>query len=146
MDASAARASDLMQPCKRGPVLVGEPAAAAEGDDLPSQRAVALGVESDRVDVAEVSVNPLNVAVGTDFDAVGGPVGGRCLPEPLTDNHSEEKRMESTSLTALADEQLAVARHAHSGRAAHTIHGGHDHPLRQTLLSLAQGGRVHSAV
>jgi phage replication-related protein YjqB (UPF0714/DUF867 family) len=46
--------------------------------------------------------------------------------------------MESTSLSALADEQLAVARHAHSGRATHTIHGGHDHPLRQTLLALAQ--------
>jgi quercetin dioxygenase-like cupin family protein len=47
--------------------------------------------------------------------------------------------MESTSLTALADEQLALARQAHSGRAAHTIHGGHDHALRQTLLALARG-------
>jgi quercetin dioxygenase-like cupin family protein len=47
--------------------------------------------------------------------------------------------MESTSLTALADEQLAQARQNHSGRAAHTIHGGHDHALRQTLVALAQG-------
>jgi quercetin dioxygenase-like cupin family protein len=32
-----------------------------------------------------------------------------------------------------------LARQAHSGRAAHTIHGGHDHELRQTVLALAAG-------
>lgn len=48
--------------------------------------------------------------------------------------------MESLSLNQLADEQLAAARAAGSGRAAHTIHGGHDHMLRQTLIALA-GGR-----
>ena len=42
----------------------------------------------------------------------------------------------STSLTALADEQQALARTAHSGRAAHTVYGGHEHTLRQTLLAL----------
>lgn len=47
--------------------------------------------------------------------------------------------MESLSLTELADEQLAAARAAHSGRAAHTVHGGHDHPLRQTVIALAAG-------
>lgn len=47
--------------------------------------------------------------------------------------------MESLSLTELADEQLAAARAAHSGRAARTIHGGHDHMLRQTLIALAAG-------
>ena len=47
--------------------------------------------------------------------------------------------MESLSLTALADEQLAAARAAHSGRAAHTVHGGRDHPLRQTVIALAAG-------
>ncbi len=44
--------------------------------------------------------------------------------------------MESVSLTRLADEQLAAARSSHAGRAAHTVHGGHDHLLRQTLIAL----------
>jgi quercetin dioxygenase-like cupin family protein len=44
--------------------------------------------------------------------------------------------MESVSLTALAAEKLAEARQTHSGRAAHTVHGGHTHELRQTLLAL----------
>ena len=47
--------------------------------------------------------------------------------------------MESISLTGLVDEQLDVARAAHSGRAAHTVHGGHDHVLRQTVIALAAG-------
>ncbi len=48
--------------------------------------------------------------------------------------------MESQSLNALADELLAEARSAHAGRAAHTIHGGHTHRLRQTMVALL-GGR-----
>ncbi|OBH02401.1 MULTISPECIES: cupin domain-containing protein [unclassified Mycobacterium] len=44
--------------------------------------------------------------------------------------------MESISLTALAAEKLAEAGKSHSGRAAHTIHGGHTHELRQTVLAL----------
>jgi quercetin dioxygenase-like cupin family protein len=47
--------------------------------------------------------------------------------------------MESISLTELVDEQLDLARAAHSGRAALTIHGGHDHSLRQTVIALAAG-------
>ena len=47
--------------------------------------------------------------------------------------------MDSVSLTTLADEQLAAARSSHSGRAAHTVHGGHDHLLRQTLIALTAG-------
>jgi quercetin dioxygenase-like cupin family protein len=47
--------------------------------------------------------------------------------------------MESISLTAMASEKLAEARQAHSGRAAHTIHGGHEHELRQTVLALLAG-------
>lgn len=49
--------------------------------------------------------------------------------------------MESLSLSALADEQLEIARTASSGRSAHTVHGGHEHMLRQTLIALA-GGRA----
>ncbi|OHV05660.1 cupin domain-containing protein [Mycobacterium talmoniae] len=47
--------------------------------------------------------------------------------------------MESISLTTLASDKLAEARQAHSGRAAHTIHGGHEHDLRQTLVALRAG-------
>lgn len=47
--------------------------------------------------------------------------------------------MESISLTSMASEKLSEARQAHSGRAAHTIHGGHDHELRQTVLALLAG-------
>lgn len=47
--------------------------------------------------------------------------------------------MESTSLTALADEQLTLARGATNGRSAHTLYGGHDRRLRQTLLALTSG-------
>lgn len=43
------------------------------------------------------------------------------------------------NLTELADEQLAAARAAHSGRSAHTIHGGHEHALRQTLVAVTAG-------
>jgi quercetin dioxygenase-like cupin family protein len=47
--------------------------------------------------------------------------------------------MESRSLTGLAEEQLATAREASSGRAAHTVYGGREHDLRQTLIALAAG-------
>ena len=47
--------------------------------------------------------------------------------------------MESLSLRQLADEQLEAAHAANSGRAAHTVHGGHDHNLRQTLIALVAG-------
>lgn len=47
--------------------------------------------------------------------------------------------MESISLTSLATEQLNQAREAHSGRASHTIHGGHTHELRQTVMALLAG-------
>jgi quercetin dioxygenase-like cupin family protein len=45
--------------------------------------------------------------------------------------------METISLTALAQEHLDKARSSHSGRSAHTVHGGHDHSLRQTFIALA---------
>ena len=43
------------------------------------------------------------------------------------------------SLTALADELLVAARAAGSGRSAHTVHGGQEHALRQTLIALTAG-------
>jgi len=50
--------------------------------------------------------------------------------------------MEKRSLTALAREHLAAANAAHSGRSAHTVYGGHEHTLRQTLLALTAGSSL----
>jgi quercetin dioxygenase-like cupin family protein len=50
--------------------------------------------------------------------------------------------MEKSSLTALAREQLKIARQASSGRSAHTVYGGHDHVLRQTLIALAASHKL----
>ena len=47
--------------------------------------------------------------------------------------------MEKLSLTALVREQLNLARQASSGRSAHTVYGGHEHTLRQTLIALGSG-------
>ncbi|BCO36654.1 LuxR family transcriptional regulator [Mycobacterium heckeshornense] len=47
--------------------------------------------------------------------------------------------MESISLTDLAAQKLAEARQTNSGRAAHTLHGGHNHELRQTVMALLAG-------
>jgi quercetin dioxygenase-like cupin family protein len=44
-----------------------------------------------------------------------------------------------SSLIALAREQLKVATGASSGRSAHTVYGGHEHVLRQTLIALTAG-------
>jgi hypothetical protein len=50
--------------------------------------------------------------------------------------------MEESSLTALARRQLTLAREASSGRSAHTVFGGHEHTLRQTVIALAAGRRL----
>ena len=50
--------------------------------------------------------------------------------------------MEKISLTALARQHLATARAASSGRSAHTVYGGHEHALRQTLLALTAGSSL----
>ena len=47
--------------------------------------------------------------------------------------------MMNTSLTALAREQLELATAATSGRSAHTVFGGREHLLRQTVIALAEG-------
>jgi quercetin dioxygenase-like cupin family protein len=47
--------------------------------------------------------------------------------------------MDSLSLTAVADEQLARARQSNSGRSAQTIYGGHEHFLRQTVIAVLAG-------
>ncbi len=50
--------------------------------------------------------------------------------------------MEKLSLTALTREQLKIARQASSGRSAHTVYGGHEHVLRQTLIALAASHKL----
>jgi quercetin dioxygenase-like cupin family protein len=49
--------------------------------------------------------------------------------------------MQKESLTALTRHHLAAATAAPSGRSAHTIYGGHERVLRQTLVAL-RGGSV----
>jgi quercetin dioxygenase-like cupin family protein len=44
--------------------------------------------------------------------------------------------MQNESLTELARHHLESARAASSGRSAHTVYGGHEHVLRQTLIAL----------
>lgn len=50
--------------------------------------------------------------------------------------------MEKFSLTGLAREQLTLARDATSGRRSHTVYGGHEHVLRQTLIAVAAGQKL----
>ena len=47
--------------------------------------------------------------------------------------------MNPTSLPALGEELLRTARAASSGRSASTVHGGHTHDLRQTVIALTEG-------
>jgi quercetin dioxygenase-like cupin family protein len=47
--------------------------------------------------------------------------------------------MTNTSLTALAREQLELAKAATSGRSARTVFGGREHTLRQTVIALSAG-------
>lgn len=50
--------------------------------------------------------------------------------------------MEKYSLTALGRLELDTARRASSGRAAKTVYGGHEHVLRQTVISLVAGQQL----
>ena len=51
--------------------------------------------------------------------------------------------MQKESLTALARQHLETARAADSGRSAHTIFGGHEHVLRQTLIAMRAGSGLN---
>ena len=47
--------------------------------------------------------------------------------------------MQKMSLQALAHSHLDLAAAAPSGRSAHTVYGGHEQVLRQTLIALTAG-------
>jgi len=47
--------------------------------------------------------------------------------------------METVSLTALADEQIAAARTSSAGRSVHTIYGGRGKRMRQMVVALLAG-------
>ncbi|MBC3840899.1 LuxR family transcriptional regulator [Streptacidiphilus sp. 4-A2] len=50
--------------------------------------------------------------------------------------------MQKFSLEARAHEHLEKARSAPSGRSAETVYGGHEHHLRQTLVTLRAGAEL----
>lgn len=50
--------------------------------------------------------------------------------------------MQQESLTALVSHHLEAAAKASSGRSAHTVYGGHEHALRQTLIALRAGSQL----
>lgn len=50
--------------------------------------------------------------------------------------------MQKESLTALVRHHLEKAISASSGRSAHTVYGGHEHSLRQTLIALQAGSSL----
>ena len=50
--------------------------------------------------------------------------------------------MEKFSITALAREQLNMARESSSGRCASTVFGGHEHTLRQTVIAIKAGHKL----
>ncbi|MBY6538271.1 cupin domain-containing protein [Rhodococcus sp. BP-349] len=50
--------------------------------------------------------------------------------------------MDKKSLTALARQQLKLARTASSGRSSSTVYGGHQRSLRQTVVGLAAGNSL----
>lgn len=55
---------------------------------------------------------------------------------------TRKAHMEKSSLTALARQQLNLAQGASSGRSSHTVYGGHEHVLRQTVIALAAGRKL----
>lgn len=50
--------------------------------------------------------------------------------------------MQKESLTALVRHHLETASTASNGRSAHTIYGGREHSLRQTLIALRAGSKL----
>jgi DNA-binding MarR family transcriptional regulator len=73
-----------------------------------------------------------------------GPAGGRTVRTASAGHPQPKKKanMLKSSLTALARQQLAIAKSASSGRSAATVFGGHENVMRQTMIALAAGQRL----
>jgi quercetin dioxygenase-like cupin family protein len=80
--------------------------------------------------------NALSGLAGAADDENG--VGGR-ISNPSIEEASMTTKV---SLAALAREHLEAARAVSSGRSAHTVYGGHEHSLRQTLIALTAGSEM----
>lgn len=50
--------------------------------------------------------------------------------------------MQKASLTALVRHHLEIAKTASSRRSSHTVYGGQEHALRQTLIALQAGSNL----
>jgi len=75
----------------------------------------------------------------------GELANGTPTPRAATSGHpSPQKKadMLKSSLTALARQQLALAKAASSGRSASTVFGGHENIMRQTVIALTAGQRL----
>lgn len=51
--------------------------------------------------------------------------------------------VQKSSLIALARNQLQIAQQAPSGRSAHTVFGGHEQVMRQTVIALRAGSALN---
>ncbi|GEO93361.1 LuxR family transcriptional regulator [Kocuria flava] len=51
--------------------------------------------------------------------------------------------VQKSSLIALARHQLQIAQEAPSGRSAHTVFGGHEQVMRQTVIALRAGSALN---
>jgi DNA-binding MarR family transcriptional regulator/quercetin dioxygenase-like cupin family protein len=73
-----------------------------------------------------------------------GLANGAPNPRTATSGHPPQKKadMLKSSLTALARQQLAIAKAASSGRSASTVFGGHENIMRQTVIALTAGQRL----
>jgi DNA-binding MarR family transcriptional regulator len=70
---------------------------------------------------------------------------GDPTPRVATSGHpppQKKANMLKSSLTALAREQLAIAKAASSGRSASTVFGGHENIMRQTVIALTGGQKL----
>lgn len=77
------------------------------------------------------------VATGSGSGGSGGdPVGSF---GDLVSGRVHTVSMEKLSLDAQVRELLKLAAAASTGRSAHTVYGGHEHMLRQTLIVLTTG-------
>jgi quercetin dioxygenase-like cupin family protein len=86
--------------------------------------------------------DPLSATLVRALPASSSVSGTQTDNKPRTKNSKEGPMMKS-SLTALARQQLQLAKAASSGRSSSTVYGGHEFVLRQTMIALAGGQALH---